>query len=493
MKPKMILLGLFLLLSSYSWSQEKRKLDWQKFSNSIGETKIIDPVQFGKFTVFEIDNINKFLYKVEMSGKSFELQTPIPSELQALFRLNTSELEKTATVKKANEGVDKIGEALPPMNELKKQITAAKDNASSAADAAPIPVKDSTAKAEKLEEVEAILEKLIANCKEYWELSKIVSLDIFELKQNRNKLISIAQLDMPHHEILSKVDLITPPSATIKNNYFELKKMYHEVEGLYEEVAEAAAEAGEKNVAKTQQNKIKKSSRLIEEGDELIDQESLLSLFNDVEFLYTELGNKNNFTAVAPPVQMDDDFVTYTVNITPTSTRALAAHRSPMEFKFDVPTRGGWKSDFSVGPVISFGAGSRDFKYYIDDQDGDKLKKRENRNDISPSIAALMHFYPRTGRNAAFGGLFGVGAGFQAISDVNLSLFTGLTYVLGKKQKIMLNGGLSFLRVDRLKLNQYKEGGSYGSAITLDMFTEKVFKTSPFLSITYNLATRIEN
>lgn len=549
MKAKIIFIGCLLLAWSAAWAQEKRRLDWQKFSNSIGETKIVEPVQFGKFTVFQIDNINKFLYKVEMSGKSFELQTPIPSELQMLFRLSSADLEKATKAKKAEEAVEEIGGAIPPMKETADEVevataaastkvgeaesaledkeeaarTASEEvqKASSSAKQAPndkdrakakttaeqmakeankeletarIELEEAKALVESREELDAVLREIVKQCSEYLELSKIVATEIFELKRIRNKLVTIAQLDESFGEINGRIPDAGTPSPGIKDNYFRLKELYQKLEALYESAA-TAAEAG--TASKVQKDRIAKSSGKIEKADQLIDEEALLGLLNDVDFLLAELTNKNNFIAVAPPVQMDGDFVNYTVSITPTSTRALAAHRSPMEFRFDVPTRGGLKVDFSVGPVVSFGRGSRDFKYYRElDATGEKfmLKRLDNRNDISPSLAALMHFYPRTGRNAAFGGLFGVGAGFQTISDVNLSLFTGVSYVLGKRQKIMISGGLSYLRLDRLKTDQYSVGGIYEEAsVRLEDVTEKVFKASPFLSITYNLTNRVEN
>lgn len=548
MKAKFKLIGCLLLAGSAAWAQEKRRLDWQKFSNSIGETKIVEPVQFGKFTVFQIDNINKFLYKVEMSGKSFELQTPIPSELQTLFRLSSADLEKTTKAQKAEEAVAEIGGAIPPMKETsdemgtavvnagtkvsdaeseledkEKEARTASDAARTAADVAKarpttnnnankdsakkkaenansqlemarVKLEEAKALVENREELDAILKDIVKQCSEYLELSKVVATEIFELRRVRNKLVTIAQLDESFSEINGRIPEAGSPSPAIKDNYFRLKELYHKLETLYESAATAAEAA---NASKVQKDRIEKSSGKIEKADELIDEEALLGLLNDVDFLLAELTNKNNFIAVAPPVQMNGDFVNYTVSITPTSTRALAAYRSPMEFQFDVPTRGGLKVDFSVGPVVSFGKGSRDYKYYSEPDAKNekfKLKRLDNRNDISPSLAALMHFYPRTGRTAALGGLFGVGAGFQTISDVTLSLFTGVTYVLGKQQKIMLNGGLSYLRVDRLKTDQYTVGGIYDtSAVRLEDVTEKVFKASPFLSITYNLANRVEN
>ncbi len=479
---------LIILGTSVLSAQEKRRLDWQKFSKSVGETKIIDPVPFGRFTIFQIDNINKFLYKVEMEGQSIELQTPIPSELQSLFRLTSTELEKSANAEKATEGVEKTNGALPPMETVLNKTVKAKAEAN---------LEGDDEREEKLSELKDVMEDLVSKCRKYLEATTKVAKGIFELKQTRNKLISIAQLDMSHSEINSRVTEVKPPSPSLREDFFEFKALYAEVEALYKQAQIVSKNLENTDIeSKKDQKEITTSSEAIEEGYALISEETLLALYNDVEFLYAELENKNNFMAVAPPVQMDDDYVAYTVRITPSSTRALAAYRNPMEFKFEVPTKGGWKADFSVGPVVSFGNGAKDFKYYFKQNsatDKQILQKRENGNEISPSVAALMHFYPRTGRPTALGGLFGIGAGFQSISDINFSLFTGITYILGKKQKIMLNGGLSYLRVDRLKLNQFQVGDEYESNILLSDVTEKVFKASPFLSITYNIATRVNN
>ncbi len=513
MKTLVYLMCSFCFLASGAKAQEKRYLDWQKFSKSITETKIIEPVPYGKFTIFQIENINKFLYKVEMSGKSIELQTPIPSELQTLFRLNSKELEAKAETKKADEAVNQVASSLLLMEaeekSLDKKIEAFEDKE---VVTPPDPKKSSkdnkkTMKelvAEKEEEKEKEREneiykdlvtqfqETLAKCKEYLEVGKVLSSEIFELKHTRNKLVSIAQFDLSFNEIGVKLATINPPSESIKNHYHDFKALYIEVETLYERTEATAEMLDQNNVLKKDLVKtIKTASGKIEKADILMDEETLLALYDEVEFLYSELGNKNNFTAVAPPVQMDDDMVTYKINITPTATRSLTAFRNPMEFKFDVPTRGGLKTDFSVGPVVSFGKNARDHKYYKDSTG--ELQELKNKNEISPSLAALMHFYARSGKSTSYGGLFGIGVGFQSTSDVNASLFFGASIVMGKKQKIMLNGGVSYLRVERLQSDQYKIGEGLPADTDISTVTEKVFKPSPFLSISYNITTKIEN
>ncbi|AXY75891.1 hypothetical protein D3H65_18740 [Paraflavitalea soli] len=461
----------------------RRTLDWKDFTKSISETIIARPVRTGEFTIFEITNINKFLYKVEMQGKVFELQTPIPTELQTLFRLNPTELANTANSKKAEEAVGKISEQVPVMKKIAESPAAKTD------------IAKTPAENESAEEFQKSLDLVVTKCLKYLDKSTLVAGYIFDLRKVRNEFISIAQMDLPYADIQSKTEVAAAkiPAVDIKSQYFELKKLYHEVETLYRD---ASAKAEDANATAKQKKQIEEALEEIEKADELIDEEGLLGLLDEVSFLNDELRNKKNFLAVAPPVQMDGDYVAYQVTITPTYTKTVGAHKNPINFKFDIPAKGGFKADFSVGPVVSFGSNAKDETYFLKEipgQDSVSLHKQDNNNAISPGIAAMMHFYPRTGKDWALGPMCGVGAGFQSVSDVNFSLFLGASLILGKRQKIIVSTGASWLRVERLKSPEFKDGSKYAvSKITVGDVTEKVFKPSGFISISYNLTNRVD-
>jgi len=481
---RLILLTTCLAIATCSLAQPARRtLDWKDFTKSVSETIIAQPVRSGEFTIFEIQNINKFLYKVEMQGKVFELQTPIPTELQTLFRLNPTELANTANNKKAEEAVGKISEQVPVMNKIAESPEAKASGAKS-------PEQNEAA-----EEFKKSLDMVVTKCLKYLDKSILVAGYIFDLRKVRNEFISVAQMDLPFSEIQAKTEVAAAkiPAADVKTQYFELKKLYHEVEALYRD---ASAKADDANATPKQKKQIEVALGEIEEADELIDEEGLLGLLDEVSFLNDELRNKKNFLAVAPPVQMDGDFVAYQITITPTYTKTIGAHKNPINFKFDIPAKGGWKADFSVGPVVSFGSNAKDETYFLRDvpgQDSVTLEKQDNNNTISPGIGAMMHFYPRTGKDWALGPMCGVGAGFQSVSDVNFSLFLGASLILGKRQKIIVSAGASWLRVERLKSPEFKDGSKYAaSKIIIGDVTEKAFKPSGFFSISYNLTNRVD-
>ena len=101
--------------------KQVRELKWQDFMKSVQTTIIADPVPNGDFTIFQITGINKFLYRVEISGSVFELQTPVPTELQSLFRLTPTELQKTVENKKAEQGAAVIPKAFGLMGDLNNE------------------------------------------------------------------------------------------------------------------------------------------------------------------------------------------------------------------------------------------------------------------------------------------------------------------------------------------------------------------------------------
>lgn len=490
---------LLLVVTLASQAQpEVREVKWQDLPRGMQTTVVANPVNVHKFTVFQITDINKFLYKVEIKGSVFELETPVPTELQTLFRLNREELEKTVENKKAEEGAALIPEALEPMKGIQAEVTktlATKEKTREKLSPATADsvVERTDAEIERLRAVAKDLDHLIKVCREYAALADKVAHHILTLKSARSELVSVAQMDKPKEAIMAKVDKIGEPSPSVKRDYLEMKRAYREAEVWYHKVE---AYKTDNVLQKAQLKAVETSLEKIEEADEMIDETSLIALFTDVDYLFTELKNENNYNVVSPPVQMDGDLVRYAVKIIPASTRTLGAHKNPMEFAFEVPTRGGLKVDFSVGPAVSFGDNAKDQKFYWEEsatQTAATLCQRANNNAVTPSIGALMHAYSRTGKYSGFGGMFGIGAGFQSQESINANFFAGLSYVMGKKQKLMISGGVSYLRVDRLKENEFVVGNQYETGkVKLSDVTEKVYKPSPFLSVSYNLSSRVE-
>jgi len=439
----------------------------------------ITPVKTGEFVVLKINNVNTFRYKVEIEGKSINYVTPVPSELQTLFRLQ----DQVTTQQKTNDALKDIQAAqqLVQQNgdDVNKKFRGVSDSPQTDVD-------------KKKDELRDALDKLVEATREYAEIAQ----NIASVKFKRIELINIAkqkwesfsQMDEKLGGFLSESEMRTSYNGFIA--------YYAKIESLFQEAESKVLLVNDADIKKNVHASLADARKKMEKGHENITEENFLKLIGDVLLLQAALKNPENFNVVSPPIQVDGDFVYFKVKVTPVQTNDLLPYESAKAFSIEVPAKGGWKSDFSVGPAISFGKNAKDELYFTQTtlkKDTLTLKSRANNNAISPAMAAMMHFYPRNGKNATFSFLFGVGAGFQTINDLNLSLYGGAGTVLGKRQKIMVNVGLSYFRVNRLKTDQFEYNKDYPSdQLISNNAVEKVFKQSFFFSISYNITNTIE-
>lgn len=469
MKPvkTLIINLLFLFWSCITFGQNIIIYDSHK-----GEfKKTISPVTEGEFVTFKIVNINTFRYKVEIEGTMIDYVTQIPSELQTLFRLPPESVSASKTTDALNEAKD----AAEPMKVIAKEV-------SDEVRVASTPAK------EKLEQT---LKELTQACDAYILIAQKVA----NIKFLRVELINLSKQNWENYGKLAEKLPSLRARTALKKDYDDFVTAYAKAYALYPKAINAARMAQDT----IKQKEIEKAEEKLEEANKKLNEEDFLKLIEDVMVLQEALQNSKYFEVKSAPIQMDGDFMEFTVKITPVQTNDLMPFETAQAFPVSIPARGGLKVDFSVGPIISFGKNSRDEKYYFKLPETTSAVKDttlsllNNNNTISPSIAAMMHFYGRSGKTSSIGGLFGVGAGFQSINDVNISIVAGLSMILGKREKIMLNTGVSYLRIERLKTNQYIDGGKYSpSKVNLSDVTEKVFKPSFFLSISYNLTRRVQ-
>ncbi len=469
MKLRLIILFLLGIQGAYSQSII---IDWQNFDESIKNAELLESVPFGKFHSFQIKDINKFLYKVTVQGANIELETPIPTELQTLFRVSKGEREETA---KNTELANAVKNSETENSLLNSFLVEMQLGA--------LGVARDPAVVEREQDLQNFFQKNI----ELQNLFIRISDMVYSLKLIKVKLINHALKDIPFSEM---EEILSDNKLIPKDPSFELSKVknkFSEVQLIYKNLKEKYSDLN---------SEVKKAFEATENSFKVLSEETILVLFGEVDYLYSELKNKNNFIVMAPPVQAQEDFVNYQISVKPSKTNTLGAYKNPVSVDFDVPVRGGLKVDFSVGPAFSFGDKARDEQFFFEKVDPDTtenvtLSARTNNNAITPSIGAFMHFYRRSGKNTSFGGLFGVGTGLQSLDDFQVNYYAGLSLVLGKKQKIMLNSGVSFLRVDRLKEDQFVVDEEYmKNEFEISDVVEKVYKPSFFLSLTYSLANR---
>lgn len=479
MKTKFMLMTGFMLMNLLAYSQIK--YDFNRPSN----LEKIEPVKLNNFITFKVENINTFRYRVLIQGKNIDYVTQVPSELQTIFRLPKQELDQDSDNTKTAVAEAKAAGDLMSVEAKKAADNLEKNPAGLAGTAL-----------DNLGDYKKLLDDLSSVCAEYVKSFE----EVAKLKFHRIKLINLSKSRWKsHNELVNEMPRDFSESA-MKKAYVDFVSLYVKVEVLYEK----AKEEVKKKPYKADELAIKEAASAIDDGYHNIEEVAILSLIDDIITLQTELRKSEYFTVNSPPIQMDGDFVEFDVNITPAKVNNLLPYEPATGFKVQVPTVGGWRADFSVGPAISLGRGARHDKFFLDssvdpDTDIDPttfgetgiLKKASPPDAIRPGTAAMIHAYRRTGKEASIGLMFGVGVGFESFDDVDLSLYVGPTVVVGKREKFMISSGFSFHRVDRLR-GGLEVGTTYNlTDIDLDNITQKLIRPSCFISLSYALGTRV--
>jgi hypothetical protein len=467
----------------------------------------LQPMPYGSFAVVEVINVNTFRYRVEITGRGVDYVTQMPSELQAIFRQQKTNGNTAAGQQQGEAAAAQMQSVAESAKNRNNTLAADIANKRAAKALLPAQVRKVTksgnarnianpalAKAEQ--EIEALtlaqaqkepfaeaMEKLAAACKEYVEVARKVSL----IKFTRAELINVSKQDWPDHKSMEDNMPTVLGRDEMRSHFDKFTQYYAEARGLYNN-ALLLAEGDDKK-------KVEEAKKMIEEGYQKITEDNYLKLIDDVYTLQEAMAIAKSFTVTSPPVQIQGDAVAFDIKAAPVKVNDLLNHTPEKSFGVEIPTKGGLKVDFSVGPVFSFGKNAKDELYFLqpvaNNADSVDLTARPNNNVLSPGIAAMMYAYAR-GKDTRIGGCFGVGANVENFDNVKASFYLGIGAIFGKRQKLTTSLGLGFLRVDRLKETQYSTKRYKASEIAIGNVTEKVFKGSFFLSIGYNLSTRTE-
>jgi hypothetical protein len=485
-------ISILLLLCNPAKSQLVYDYSKAEFVNNDaydGQKKKVLPARNGGFMWLKIININTFRCKVELEGNSVNYVTPVPSELQSIFRLNADNIDDKNIVNalRITKGASNLMQEEADQAKKNATIIAAKVPPGPAALVGLGLIKKNTSDAaDKLKEA---MSKLAKACSSYVEIAKKVA----NIKFRRMQLIDLSKQKWKSHSQLKSNLPAQLSESQMKKDYDLFTEYYATAYSLYTTAGNAADEAVKQNVPGSEATKeaIAKAEEQIEEGRELFYQDNFIKLISDVVILQTALEKEEYFAVESAPIQIDGDFVKLKAKIEPAQINDPLPYDFVKDFQVEIPVKGGLKVDFGVGPTVSFGASSKDEVYYFEPTSGDNgtLRQRPNNNVVSPAIGAFMAFGPRSGKEVRIGGLFGLGAGFQSSSNVNFNLYGGLSAVFGKRERIMLGTGVGYLRVSRLKDKEFVVGTEYP---VISAVTEKVYKPSFFLTLTYNLTNRIE-
>ena len=210
-------------------------------------------------------------------------------------------------------------------------------------------------------------------------------------------------------------------------------------------------------------------------------------IFKNINTLYAELRNSDNFRVISNPVQAEKDFLIFDVEITPRNDIPKLVKLESREFSTTVPIKGGFKIDYSTGLFITKGLHHRAYSTNQSPQNNFNSIISENKNNsvAQLSIGALMHISPRSTNNIKPGFTFGLGLITSEISNTNV--FIGASAMIGSKEKVIISAGLALANVDYLN-GKYNLNTEYETASLDTNLTEKVLRAGWFVSLTYNLS-----
>lgn len=175
------------------------------------------------------------------------------------------------------------------------------------------------------------------------------------------------------------------------------------------------------------------------------------NLLGQIMFIRTMV-DQSHFTIVyeTHSIAENADYLKYNFEFDPKVLgNGLAQGASPSNLELAFQIHEGAKFDISSGFVLDYGL--VDPSYYFDkttDPTGAKVYVREGGNSgkVNPSLAVFLNGYKRTSTNFKLGGALGVGLS----NNARFRLYAGPSLIVGRKERIVLSGGLSFGAISRL-------------------------------------------
>jgi hypothetical protein len=396
-------------------------------------------IKYGESATLIIKNINMFRHQVNISGENISYITNPPKELDTLFRMAKEEED---TAKKAGDA----------MNQLKTTASI---------------------------EIKKDLDSLLDSCKIYFNaIDKVNSAFLYY-----NQLVNITKLETDNYDVLIDNLKLVDKSSNYKKDFAEFKATYQKAYNSYEKTIDKSKSDEQRKTIEEALLKIEKSYFNL--------LSIYTSLFLEIENIRNKIKNDASFVAKSFPIQAFGDEINYTVKI---GKIGESMDNAP-SFDKTVPIKGGIKTEFSVGPVFSFG------KNIIDDvpmltrntkDSTDKISLNTSNKKMKPGIAAMMHITFRQMGSFSPALLFGVGSGFESLSTINTNFIFGFSGVLGRQtRKVYISAGYNFQQVDKLK-DKYQENSSY-KGITPETIVEKAFRAAPFFSVSYSIGKKTSN
>jgi hypothetical protein len=194
---------------------------------------------------------------------------------------------------------------------------------------------------------------------------------------------------------------------------------------------------------------------------------------------------EKNFEHSTIMFAVDADEIHLTMKIEPINEKAPPV---PSHILNPIPVRvkSGWTINFSTGILAAINPWEHE--YILKDAEGEQNKVvivEKEKVSVTPTVAALMHVYPRWTGSSGWGGLtFGIGTK----DTERIDYYFGTSWIFGVKRRFIINAGISLSKFNVLKPD-YDPGQVMDKSDELkaENLVQKEFRPRFFIGFSYNL------
>lgn len=503
-------------------------------------------------TILKISNINPLFYKIEITPKDIAIRDPFLYQIQkdSIKKVETKQMEisdlelnrqlfffealnynKSPTATNLNNKTEEIKKLHNDIEEKKNELlniskntenatkrendsTKVKKDKDSLENVFKIKVqqyKDLIDGAKKIDDLKSNISKLLLLYNEDYLEFYNNSMKLFEIgKKYNNYIDKINRPELTHQDYInfnSDSKNIETVSIIKKDNiddyYNEVKsfdKEYLKIVKSYFETTNNTVIDRAKSLSSNDNddfkefynlfiiacNKIRDNAKSIHDS---VLKMKLSKKLNQVETLHRILRNKENYEFVSVPIQGLEDYLEFDVKIYSKTTfnDPLSIDKSK-SFKYFEYLKGGIRYDFSVGTVFDFGVKNKTYEVVPNYFNANVFNLQQvDNNRFKPTLAGMFHTSFRNTSMYSFG--LSLGASLSTTElDIN-SIFTGVSLLIGKREKIIFTMGPSFIKTSELK-SQYVTQPIVEQGFNAATAVVENFKVGFFFGITYNLTKK---
>lgn len=402
-------------------------------------------VKHGKNVMLRVVNVNPFLFKVTIDGKPFNYFPDVPKA----FDLFTVEMMGT-------DGKQK--DSATAVKELKESTKG----------------DIGTLSTERKEKIDTEFGKIDSFIAVYRQLPSIMEFNnAFRLILLQNKAFDDLQTDLLTRFAFSSTSDIYDAVVQFKSLFEEANRKYGEINFKWLE-----DESGSNPKLKylVEQLKIYKKQ---------LDKMKIDNVIGAIDSMVQKFQPKN-FERSSLVSNVDTDEVRFTVSIEPLNKEDTIVYREIIG-PIRVRVKSGWTVNFSTGLLTTIDPWTRDYILAdVEDEEGKVKIVEKEKTTFTPTVAALMHVYPRWAGTSGIGWItFGIGTK----DTEQISYYLGLSWIFGVKRRFILSAGVTLAKFNVLK-SEYEVGQvlKKDEKLKAENLVQKEFKPRIFIGLSFNLA-----